>query len=128
MLRTPAPRVPAVRPCLFRLLLCALLLLNGIGSAMASVHVMQMEAAASAGMAHSADADCPHAAAGTPAPPADDGCLERCVDICMQHAPALPVGHVIDAAPAARQGPAVLHAQGPASKQPYPPLRPPIPV
>ncbi|PJJ96749.1 hypothetical protein CO641_12905 [Lysobacteraceae bacterium NML91-0213] len=128
-------------PLLFRLLLCVTLLLNGIGSVTASVHV-QLDALSGEPAAAPRPADrpdCGHASAApadiAPAPakaapdqPADDvgDCMQLCMDLSLQPVqalaavPALPPTAGVPAAPATRVIP------GPASGPRPPPLRPPI--
>ncbi|WP_024892003.1 CopL family metal-binding regulatory protein [Luteimonas huabeiensis] len=123
---------------LLRLLLCASLLINGLGSAVASAHVA-LASEALARSAATADAhapagtDCPHAAAAADAPadpggPAGAGevdCIERCLDLCLQHAPLAPAPPRAGPLPPA----STLRGQdrpAPASRAPFPPTRPPI--
>ncbi|MCD9032427.1 CopL family metal-binding regulatory protein [Luteimonas sp. Y-2-2-4F] len=125
---------------LLRLLLCASLLINGIGSAMASAHVaLAMGApaqhAASTDPHAAAEADCPHAAAASTDDPADHGhhagggdvdCVELCLHICLQHAHALqPAVDGAGPLPHASR-PRVEARTAPASRAPFPPTRPPI--
>lgn len=125
---------------LLRLLLCASLLINGIGSAMASAHVA-LAMGAPAQHATDADAhaaagvDCPHAATPAADMPADHGhhagtgdvdCVELCLDICLQHAHALqPAVEGAGPLPPATS-PRVEARPAPASRAPFPPTRPPI--
>ncbi|MGO3127548.1 MAG: CopL family metal-binding regulatory protein [Luteimonas sp.] len=129
-----------MRPLLFRLLLCVTLLLNGIGSGMASVHVAMMDM--SAGPAHTtpvtaADGGCPHAAGArtdgahddrdAPAPAADDGdCLKLCAGICLQHCHVLPMAHAPATTAAVQLAPVPPLSAGPPSVRANPLLRPPI--
>lgn len=141
-------------PSLFlRLLLCAALLFNGMGSAMASAHLAAMELQADATTAVPAEppaaaGDCPHAArmaaaahgdgsehgdrsdrspaAAMPQASADADCYERCLDLCMQHCQALIGTVAAITAPLSGAGVLVPVTAGQASPLPHPLLRPPI--
>jgi hypothetical protein len=134
-------------PSLFlRLLLCATLLLNGMGSAMASAHLAAMgletEAVAMTDAAPMAADDCPHAgrqdaathdgtaahARGADAAPdtADADCVQRCLDLCMQQCQALIGGLAAIGASLPGAGVLAMDASGQASPLPHPLLRPPI--
>ncbi|MCD9006218.1 CopL family metal-binding regulatory protein [Luteimonas sp. XNQY3] len=129
-----------MRPLLFRLLLCVTLLLNGIGSGMASVHVAIMEMSAGPVLALSVEpavADCPHAGAARAdathgdrhpaAPDADDSdCMKLCVGICMQHCHVLPMALASATPVPAQLAPVTPLSAGPPSVRPHPLLRPPI--
>lgn len=120
-----------------RLLLCAVLLLNGFGAALASTHVALMAcgehvtdpAPPSTHDTGPAAADCPHARApgGPPdADPADGSCLALCMDICLQPPPALPAPQRL-AALTLRHPPAgTVPVVGMPNARLHPPLRPPI--
>nr|WP_255683431.1 CopL family metal-binding regulatory protein [Luteimonas sp. MHLX1A] len=119
------------------MLLCATLLLNGIGSAMASVHV-QLEALASdvmtapaaeghdCGHPVAALADTPHAAPEPERAPGVTDCMKLCMDLSLQPVqvlsalPALPPATRTVAAPVKRVAPGLASTPRP------PPLRPPI--
>jgi hypothetical protein len=131
---------------LLRLLLCATLLLNGTGSAMASAHLavmgLQAEAAAMTDAAPMAADDCPHAARQDAATPdgtaahgkvldatpdvADADCFQRCLDLCMQQCQALIGGVAAIGASLPGAGVLAMVASGQASPLPHPLLRPPI--
>ncbi|TKS54990.1 CopL family metal-binding regulatory protein [Luteimonas yindakuii] len=128
-----------MRPLLLRLFLCITLLLNGIGSGMASVHVQLGALAGDAvaeAMASAADPDCPHAGGAVPSPapalhpaapgPGDTDCLKLCMDLSLQPAQALatPPGLLPAAQPP--DAPAMRATAGVASAARPPPLRPPI--
>lgn len=141
-LRYPVPGpihwcIPRVRSFLLRLLLCTTLLLNGMGASVASAHIALMDlqqAAATAAMMEGGE-DCPHAAAmadtmhgahAEHAGKAEGDCLERCLDLCLQHCHAvLAAVQFPPPAPAPGLLPLRAHAP-PASAAQYPPLRPPI--
>ncbi|MGY1408247.1 CopL family metal-binding regulatory protein [Luteimonas sp. A611] len=95
-----------LRP-LLRLLLCLCLLVDTLGPAVAATHLAMTQAGAQAAVAggdeatpRPADADCHtmrNAADMAPepvAPTPDENCLERCLDLCLQHGIA-----VVPAAP-----------------------------
>lgn len=133
-------------PRLSRLLLCLCLLVDTVGPAMAATHLARalgpsdrMAGASTPAAAPAmpampaAHADCHDdgtdaAAPAAPVvpPPMDDDCLERCLDLCLQHGvatlpEAAPVAHPGDGAPAASTNATQLaHAHA------FPPLRPPI--
>lgn len=131
-------------PLLSRLLLCLCLLVDTVGPAMAATHLARATGsgertaitttAAAAPAMPAAHRDChdgemdagtaPHVPA-TPAP-VDDDCLERCLELCLQHGvatlpAAAPVAHLADAAPAVSANATQL-----AHVHAFPPLRPPI--
>jgi hypothetical protein len=141
-------------PSLFlRLLLCAALLFNGMGSAMASAHLAMMGLHAEAttavrAEAQAADGECPHAArtavaghgdgsdradhgdrshaAAMPPASVDADCFERCLDLCMQHCQAVIGAIAAIAAPLPGAGVLVPVVVGQTSPLPHPLLRPPI--
>lgn len=128
-------------PLLFRLLLCATLLLNGIGSVTASVHV-QLDALTGEPSAEALSADrpdCGHATAApadiAPAPagaapeqPSSDvgDCMQLCMDLSLQPVQALAAVPALPPTAGAPAAPATRVTPGPASSPPPPPLRPPI--
>lgn len=123
-----------MRPVLFRLLLCVTLLLNGIGSGVASVHVGMMGLAPQAGLVDQVDpaaGHCPHADADAhdgrvPADAEGSACMKLCADICLQHCNVLPTMRMAEALPPIQLAPARSLVAGPPSIQPSPLLRPPI--
>lgn|GEM_PF-813906 len=129
-------------PVLLRLLLCLCLLLDTVLPAVAATHVaMAMPGAGQAVPAAADDdadrrdrgamADCHtmrDAAPTREAPPAqdDEDCLQRCLDLCLQHGFAVlsPMTPLPSASPASAPAKA-SRAQVPALHA-FPPLRPPI--
>lgn len=154
MLRLPLrPGFHFVRPLLPRLLLCAILLLNGIGSAVASTHValaawaggVPVTATHRTGPASDTPAaDCPHTAGQTTAADApaaaahaahaaegaagtgDAECLKLCLEICLQQCQAMLATGLAGPPPVPRTVLPVDRAAAPAADAAYPPLRPPI--
>nr|AOH35565.1 hypothetical protein BGP89_03685 [Luteimonas sp. JM171] len=132
----PMPRYQT----LIRLLLCVILLSNGMGSAVASAYGSLMgphpvHGAEAGDLAGGADAathrDCPHGAldvAPTPAGPlaVEMDCLEACLDICLQHGHALLVASIAGAWPSVHHLLLAPPAVPRPSLAPFPPLRPPI--
>ncbi|WP_238333422.1 CopL family metal-binding regulatory protein [Luteimonas marina] len=138
-----SPEAAFVFPVLLRLLLCLCLLLDAVAPTVAATRMaMAMPGAGHAVPAatdadaadrrdHGAMADCHTPDDATPvreAPPVpDDGdCLQRCLDLCLQHGFAMlsamtslpSTGPASAPARAARAQVPALHA--------FPPLRPPI--
>ena len=122
------PTVPAV---LLRLLLCLCLLVDTVGPAMAATHLARAAVAETPGAADAAAGDC-HAMAddaGVPpvtVTPEEGDCLERCLDLCLQHGTAaLPATAAL---PQPLAGPPATHASAvqPGHTHAFPPLRPPI--
>lgn len=131
-------------PVLIRILLCASLLLNGIGSAAASARMamadmrMAAPAAAAAGApAASSTGDCGHAVADgrslpAPASPSADGahdddeCLRSCMELCRHPCQALFGLQATFAGPDIAAEPARRTMPGPRSMYMPPPTRPPI--
>ena len=128
-----------MRSLLFRLLLCITLLLNGIGSVMASVHV-QLEMLTGDTVAASVEAtpeghDCgqsalPEATAQTaperePQPGVTD-CMKLCMELSLQPVQALAALPALAPITPAVDAPARRVAPGLASTPRLPPLRPPI--
>ncbi|WP_202839770.1 CopL family metal-binding regulatory protein [Luteimonas saliphila] len=128
-------------PVLLRLLLCLGLLLDTVAPAVAATHVAMSALDAGAAMPMAVDqapdraghaaADCHTRRDATPPPTApsaqgDDDCLQRCLDLCLQHgfaalSPMPPVpaaGHVPGPSRTARTQVHAVHA--------FPLLRPPI--
>ncbi|MDH5831633.1 CopL family metal-binding regulatory protein [Luteimonas sp. M1R5S18] len=132
---------------LSRLLLCLCLLVDTVAPAMAATHLARASAPASQTPATPATAAMPampaahgdchdidteaRAAPAAPAAPAspspmDGDCLERCLELCLQHGvatlpAAAPMAHPADAAPVVSADATQLaHAHA------FPPLRPPI--
>lgn len=121
-------------PLLLRLLLCLCLLVDTVGPAMAATHLALSPDKAAAAPADHAPADChgDEAAAAdreprAPSPaPVDEDCLERCLELCLQHGVAdlpmagqlPPPARAMTAAP--RVATQIAHAHA------FPPLRPPI--
>jgi hypothetical protein len=132
---------------LSRLLLCLSLLVDTVAPAMAATHLARASAPASQtpatlatpataatpampavhGDCHDMDAEAGAAPAAPASPPPMDGdCLERCLELCLQHGiatlpAAAPTAHLADAAPVVSADATQLaHAHA------FPPLRPPI--
>lgn len=147
MHRPHAPQATSLLRKLLQVLLCASVLLNGVGAASASVRVatMALEVAAPAA-AQVADSDC-HEAAGSAGhaagmrmthaamPAAADDlhgqhdeqeCLQFCMDICMQHCHALFGGHALPASAQPGTAPLASLDTGLQSLPRLPPIRPPI--
>ena len=130
---------------LTRLLLCLALLLNGVGTAMATARMAATDMHGPSGTAHAMpaaqapqapanDDDCAHHAAAAdkaqapePASPhAGDDCLRSCLAMCMQHCPAV-AGVALPLFPAGdAQAPATREAAGAGAQSSPPPVRPPI--
>lgn len=130
-------------PVLLRLLLCLCLLLDAIVPAVAATRMaMAMPGAGQAAPAaadddvdrrdHGAMADCHTMRAAAPPAPAptapapDEDCLQRCLDLCLQHgfAALFPMPPLPSAGPASAPA-KVVRAQVHALHA-LPPLRPPI--
>jgi hypothetical protein len=121
-------------PSLLRLLLCLCLLVDAVGPAVAATHLAMAQAGivsavspAPAGVeAGHATADCHTASNPAPDNAPDRDCLERCLDLCLQHGMAA----VPDVAALGASGPATLprHPTGAqvACAHAIPILRPPI--
>lgn len=132
---------------LSRLLLCLCLLVDTVGPAMAATHLARATAPASQtpatlatpataatpampavhGDCHDIDTEARAAPAAPASPsPMDGDCLERCLELCLQHGiatlpAAAPTAHLADAAPVVSADATQLaHAHA------FPPLRPPI--
>lgn len=143
----------ALFPRLFRLLLCAMLVLNGIGSAVAGTRMavmshhdagsaphaaMPMATSSTPVMDHaSADAlsDCAdhasNAAANTvdmpqDAPHGDGDCLQACIAMCMHHCHAMPVFNLSLAVAVLAPPPLQRDVAGHRFVPSPPPIRPPI--
>lgn len=137
-------------PILIRILLCASLLLNGIGSATASARMGAMELRMGADAAHaaaiehaagSAADDCDHDKPGSASPDAslpssaapgadtahdDDDCVRICLELCMHHYQAVFGLHACVAEPGIAAEPLRPGLPGPRSPSSPPPTRPPI--
>lgn len=129
-------------PILLRLLLCLGLLVDAAAPVFAATRMATfvpdaaraMPVALAAGMDradHGAATDCHTMREATPAPsepagPGDDDCLQRCLDLCLQHAFAAVA--TTNALPASGAVPApALNLRTRAGAHPaLPPLRPPI--
>lgn len=125
-------------PALFRLLLCLCLLVDVVAPAVAATHVAiaaigggpTTPAATGEADRHGAMTDCHtlrDAAAPAPAAPTqDDDCLQRCLDLCLQHGVAtMPA--MTPLPPAGPAGSPARHVQAQIDDpQAFPPLRPPI--
>lgn len=124
-------------PILSRLLLCLCLLVDTVGPAMAATHLARSagpsEPAPSAAAATAA-VDCHGIEAApdssrppAPAPVPEDGnCLERCLELCLQHGVAtLPASVPLPPLPAAMPAASGIGTQMPRAHA-FPPLRPPI--
>lgn len=148
----PELAVPAtVSSLLLRLLLCASLLSNGIGSATAATRmaVQQAQAAGPAAAAveatrtaGTATSHCGHgdaddavdAPAAAPAgtahhggmAPGDGDCAQRCLDLCMPHSYVPPGFRAPLAAPGVAAQPVRPDVTGLRSPPSPPPVRPPI--
>ena len=125
-------------PPLLRLLLCLCLLVDAVAPAVAGTHLAMAQVdtvgapAAAAGDAQPAMADC-HTLPGAdaervaPAAPAqDDDCLERCLDLCLQHAAASVPTVAALSAPGPAGAPARAAAAQVEAVHAFPILRPPI--
>ncbi len=125
-------------PVLIRILLCASLLLNGIGPAAASVRMAAGAPHAATGSATApAASDCDHAVPGDAALPTpashhadmthgDDECLQSCMELCRHHCQAVFGLHASVAKPGSATEPVQRDVSGPRSMSAPPPIRPPI--
>lgn len=126
-------------PSLLRLLLCLCLLVDAVAPAVAATHLAMAQidttgepASTATGDTRAAMADCHtlrEAEAERPAaaaPARDDGCLERCLDLCLQHGAASVPAVATLSAP----GPTVMPGRAAGAQveavHAFPILRPPI--
>lgn len=119
-------------PSLLRLLLCLCLLADAVGPAMAATHLAMADAAAvEVAPGHvddmrGADADCHDAPAPLDAPAAGDDCLERCLELFLQHGAAAVPAMIALARPSPDAMPTRRAVAQVASAHAIPILRPPI--
>jgi len=130
---------------LTRLLLCLALVLNGVGTAVASARMAATDMhgrpdtahampAGEAAQAPASDGDCAHHAATAdaaqapepPSPHAGDDCTQSCLAMCMQHCHAvagiaMPLVLADDA-----QAPGTRESADAGAQSSPPPVRPPI--
>lgn len=121
-------------PSLLRLLLCLCLLADAVGPAMAATHLAMADATADATAAapghdmQGGDADCHAAPAQVPgdAPAPDQDCLERCLELCLQHGVAAVPAMIALASPDPGAIPVRPAGAQVATAHATPILRPPI--
>lgn len=130
---------------LTRLLLCLALMLDSVGTAMATARMAAMDPHGTPVMAHAMpaepaprapanDEDCAHHAAGADAaqapepasPHAGDDCLRSCLAMCMQHCHAVAGVAVPLFLAGDAQAPATRESAGAGAQSSPPPVRPPI--
>lgn len=126
-----------LRSLLPRLILSLILICNGIGSAMASAHMAQMEASGTGSAMLQAEEtttmgdDCGHGADAS-APPAhstpqeDDECLQSCLAMCLQHCHTMTGVTVALALADIGAAPVLPETSGVLPSPASPPMRPPI--
>jgi hypothetical protein len=121
-----------VTAAFLRLLLCLCLLVDTLGPAVAGTHLALARAEAGTTTEAPADTQAGHDCHGAGlqddgAPVAPDGdCLERCLELCLQHGVAvLPAPHAL-AAPAHALVPSSTGEPQRGPVHAGPPLRPPI--